>query len=98
MPRGDQTGPMGVGAMTGRGMGNCESAIGLACRRSRMGRRAQMQQGPRRGSMQGPGRGYGRGMDLAEQEECQDPKEFLQERKEFLEERLELINDQLEKL
>lgn len=26
MPRGDGTGPMGAGAMTGRGMGSCASA------------------------------------------------------------------------
>lgn len=52
MPRGDGTGPNGMGPMTGRGAGFCSgNTTGLAGRG--FGR------GPRRGCGRGPGRGFG---------------------------------------
>ena len=89
MPRRDGTGPMGLGSMTGRGLGNCEGSkeeatlgmgygFGRACRR-------------------GMGRGAGRGM-LINQNPSKTQKEWLEEQKEFLEKRLEVIDKELKDL
>ncbi|KAF1083980.1 hypothetical protein SPSYN_02892 [Sporotomaculum syntrophicum] len=89
MPRGDGTGPMGQGPMSGRGAGPCSLAnvaqsvvglgLGLALRR-------------RRGSGQWVGR-YNK-IDQA----ASTPKELLQEQKAALQRRLEVIDRQLENL
>lgn len=88
MPRRDGTGPMGAGAMTGKGLGFCTGknlvrdgagfgmGRGFACRR---------------GFGLGPGRGYG-----INQVSEKTNKEFLQEQKELLRSRLEAIDKQLE--
>ena len=65
MPRGDQTGPIGEGAMTGRGLGTCNGVDDVEMDRPGLGRgpgcRGSRRPG-RGGSMQGPGRGVrGRG-------------------------------------
>ena len=84
MPGGDGTGPVGLGAMTDRGLGICRGAansgagrgLGLGCRR-----------------------GFGRGMEKYSKEEqtaSNTQKEMLQEEKELLENRLELINKRIE--
>ena len=82
MPRKDKTGPMGIGARTGRGLGTCDGSSALArCA------------GPGRGM----GRTMGRGMNF-NQEETQTSKEILTSQKELLKERLNLIQKELENL
>ena len=93
MPRRNGTGPMGAGAMTGRGLGLCTGAnavkygaglgmmglgLGLACRR-------------------GFGRGFGRGFAF-NQTSSKTQKELLNEQKTMLQDRLEVIDKQLENL
>jgi hypothetical protein len=92
MPRRDGTGPMGVGSMTGRGLGLCTGAnavkygaglgmglgLGLACRR-------------------GFGRGFGRGFAF-NQTSSKTQKELLNEQKTMLQDRLEVIDKQLKNL
>ena len=56
MPRGDGTGPMGYGPMTGRGMGYCVAVPGYLNPGYGPGR------GLGRGFGRGLGRGFGRGM------------------------------------
>jgi len=88
MPSRDGTGPMGVGAMTGRGLGTCGAhavkygaglglalGLGYACRR-----------------------GFGCGFRnvFFNQSSTKTPKAVLQEQKEALQRRLEVINQQLE--
>ena len=96
MPRRDGTGPMGAGAMTGRGLGSCTGAnvikygaglgmglgIGLACRR-------------------GFGRGFARRFSkglAVDQTSSKTKKELLAERKIMLKDQLEAIDKQLENL
>ncbi|MBD3195038.1 MAG: hypothetical protein GF317_08295 [Candidatus Lokiarchaeota archaeon] len=55
MPRGDRTGPNGMGPMTGRGLGNCAGY-------STPGYTKGPGMGLGRGWGRGRGRGYGRGM------------------------------------
>ncbi|PHJ36910.1 hypothetical protein P378_19550 [Desulforamulus profundi] len=90
MPRRDGTGPMGLGSMTGRGLGFCTGAnavkygaglglgLGLGCRR-------------------GLGRGFGRNFAV-DQTSSKTQKELLQEQKDLLQSRLEVIDKQLENL
>lgn len=96
MPRRDGTGPMGEGAMTGRGLGLCESdssakrvvgrgmgsGLGLFCRR---------------GSGRGLGRGFGRGAAF-DQTSSKTQKELLKGRKAILQDQLDSIDKQLENL
>ncbi|KAJ51651.1 CRISPR/Cas system CMR-associated protein Cmr1 (group 7 of RAMP superfamily) [Clostridium tetanomorphum] len=86
MPRRDGTGPMKMGAMTGRGMGFCNVVkdldtigglglgLGLRCRR-----------------------GFG-GNGLRNMNNPENQKSLLMEQKSILEKRLNLINDQLNKM
>lgn len=86
MSRRDGTGPMGLGSMTGRGLGFCTGAnavkygadLGLGCRR-------------------GLGRGFGRNFAV-DQTSSKTQKELLQEQKDLLQSRLEVIDKQLENL
>lgn len=83
MPRRDGTGPMGNGAMTGKGMGFCNNRhtlrygagfgarLGYACRR-----------------------GFGRGYVSSSKTE----KEFLEEQRDFFKNQLEIINKQLDNI
>lgn len=90
MPRGDGTGPMGRGPMSGRGTGFCNLAnaaqsvvglgLGLALRR-------------RRGSGQWVDR-----YNNIDQAASTTPKELLQKQKAALQRRLEVIDRQLENL
>ncbi|NLC89823.1 MAG: DUF5320 domain-containing protein [Clostridiaceae bacterium] len=101
MPRRDGTGPMGAGAMTGRGLGPCnDDNYGTASYRRGRGRAAY-------GCGMGRGAGYGRGFGYRnacgrgfymDQEPAQSRKEFLQERKNYLQSRLEVIDDELDNL
>ncbi|HZK20921.1 MAG TPA: DUF5320 domain-containing protein [Oscillospiraceae bacterium] len=90
MPGRDGTGPMGLGALTGRGLGFCKGSnaikygvglgmglgLGYACRR-------------------GFGRGFGRGF-FARQTSTEEQKELLKEQKNALQEQLKAINEQLQ--
>ncbi|MEM5768774.1 MAG: DUF5320 domain-containing protein [Bacillota bacterium] len=83
MPGGDGTGPLGIGARTGRGLGCCVVSdqynaglgLGLGCRR-----------------------GFGRGNRYyaVPAVVTETPKEMLQAQKELLERRLDIVNKQLE--
>ncbi|NLA73702.1 MAG: DUF5320 domain-containing protein [Clostridiales bacterium] len=86
MPGRDGTGPAGLGALTGRGLGFCTGSkavkygvglgmglgLGLACRR-----------------------GFGRGF-FARQASPEMGKELLKEQKSMLQEQLKAINEQLQ--
>jgi hypothetical protein len=61
MPRGDRTGPNGMGSMTGRGAGYC-TGNSVPGSMNPLGRQAQ---GFYRGGGRGGGRGYGRGLGYA---------------------------------
>lgn len=86
MPRRDGTGPVGIGSMTGRGLGLCTRAnavrygtgfgigLGLACRC-----------------------GFGKGLAVS-QISSKTQKELLQEQKNMLQHRLEVIDKQLKNL
>ena len=92
MPGRDGTGPIGYGAMTGRGMGVCAEAPGL-----RSGAGFGMGVGCRRGSGRGFGRGYGWNYNPSLDAPRTD-KEFLEEQKEFLKNRLDSIDKKLDNL
>jgi len=88
MPGMNGTGPQGTGPMTGRRMGRCASAAGVA---------------PQYGRGMGKGFGHGRGMGIGRSYGVQEltpeqHKEMLAEQKAFLEKELAGINDQIEKL
>ena len=61
MPRGDKTGPQGVGAMTGRGMGFCAGYDVPGYMNPGFNPRARGDYGFRRGMSRGFGMGGGRG-------------------------------------
>ena len=94
MPGRDSTGPMGRGAMSGRGLGVC---TGVNVARRGVGRGLGLGRGDGRGNGRGFGRGVRRGFvqDLAA---SISEKELLHEQKQLLEERLDVINKQLESL
>jgi hypothetical protein len=90
MPRRDGTGPMGVGPMTGRGLGWCTGVnagwygagfgLGLACRR-------------------GFGRWFGRGYAVnpyINLKNVNTPRQMLEMQKEMLQNSLDAINKQLQ--
>lgn len=86
MPRGDGIGPIGLGSMTGRGLGPCsgvnamknDTGFGLGCRR-------------------GFGRGLSRSLSVSNNS-SKTQKELLQEQKDLLQSRLEVIDKQLENM
>ena len=90
MPRRDGTGPMGMGQMTGRGLGLCGNRFygRRNCYGTGFGRRGF---GPGYGAGYGYGPGYGARQDITE-------KEFLKNQKEFLESQIELIEKELDDL
>ncbi len=90
MPRRDGSGPMGAGAMTGRGFGFC---TGFNAANYGAGRGMGSGFGCRRGF----GRGFGRGLAF-NQDSSKTQKDVLSEEKAFLEGRLEAIDKQLENL
>lgn len=81
MPRLDKTGPMGMGPMTGRGMGPCGGGTGF-------GRKAG---GRGRGLCWRRFWGYYPAPDVTEKEE----KEMLSEEAEILEEELKAVKSRL---
>lgn len=95
MPMRDGTGPRGMGANTGRGMGYCDGPRGVEGRMGGYGR------GSRRGYCMRPRRAYDRGFDRGPGrgnlwvEEISD-RDFLEREKEAMKARLEEIEDMLE--
>lgn len=92
MPRKDGTGPMGAGAMTGRGMGLCS---GSHAQQHGAGR--GMGFGPGRACRRGFGGGFGRGFALVGSS-AKPQKELLQEQQTMLRNRLEAVEQQLKDL
>jgi len=89
MPGRNVTGPIGAGAMTGRGFGFCTGAApGYGTGRMGLGL------GWRRGC--GYGRGYGRFFASDFQPDEVARKELLEQRKKALETGLDYVNRQLE--
>lgn len=102
MPRGDMTGPLGQGKMTGRGLGNCSVQTGGANQPNAVYGRGVgrgMDRGFGRGMGcgfgRGMGRGLGRGACLYGFSTVADDKQFLSSQKSALEARLEILNKQL---
>ena len=91
MPRRDGTGPLGQGAMTGRGLGRCTGTNYVGTYGTRMGRGL----GARRGCGFGYGmhRGFGAIAGPGRSE-----KELLLEQTALLQERIDAIAKQLETL
>ncbi len=102
MPRGDGTGPMGQGPLTGRKMGQCGGGQGMGMGQGRgLGR--GMGRGAGQGFGQGAGRGAGQGLGqgnrgaFAGQDNSSLSEEELLQEKKMLQQRLETINKDLEK-
>ena len=64
MPRGDRTGPMGAGPMTGRAMGSCTGIAAQGITNFGRGQGCGMGVGRGGGFGRGGGRGVGRGWGL----------------------------------
>ena len=94
MPKRDGTGPMGTGAITGRGFGPC-AGNSYTQRSEHYGRGRGHGYG--RGQNRACGRGFGRGFYMDQPAET-NRKEVLEAQKSNLQRRLEVINDELEKL
>jgi hypothetical protein len=103
MPRGDGTGPMGLGPMTGRGMGYCAEYVTPGFTNQMPGR--GMGRGRGMGFGRGRGMGWGRGwvmpgypapyaVPIAPQEESA----ALREQAKYLSESLDGINKRLAEL
>lgn len=112
MPRGDGTGPLGRGAMTGRGLGFCSGSnlvgrgvgLGLGLLAVRRGLRSNAL---RRGAMMGLGlcRGLGNGFrggfasdPMNNEYRSKSQRELLEDEKARLENRLSKLNKQLSDL
>lgn len=97
MPRGDGSGPMGMGPMTGRGAGTCAGAVnpgyanaGCGFGRGRGFRRNDFAGGAR---MRGRFSGFDQTVGVPVEEK--DEKEFLSNQAKALQDRLEEINKRL---
>lgn len=106
MPRRDGSGPMGAGAMTGRGLGFCEGADNNVAGEGRglgLGRGMGFGRGLGAGrgygmacrAGRGRARGFGRGLGMNRGSQSTD-QEWLNEQKSFLQNRLDWIDKQLE--
>ncbi|MGM0472161.1 MAG: DUF5320 domain-containing protein [Bacillota bacterium] len=108
MPRGDGTGPEGLGPQTGRAAGYCAGfdVPGYANGRPRQG----LARGRRRGAASGRGLGRGRGMRARNRvfatqrqanvrpQTAQDEAAYLKQEKKALQDELEAIENRLETL
>jgi len=92
MPRRDGTGPMGNGAMSGRGLGFC-SGVDAPIYGGGWGQGCRRGQGSRAG--RGMGQGLGMGFGIRNQA---GSKEVLLAQKERLQNMLGAIDEQIEKL
>lgn len=95
MPRNDGTGPVGAGAMTGKGLGSC-SGVNASIPGAGFGWGAGLGFGYRRGF----GRGFGRGYNgyVINQDSPKTQKELLEQQKTILQSRLEVIDQELDNL
>lgn len=92
MPRRDGTGPIGMGALTGRGFGFCGNGFYGRGNCYGMGFRERVfGYGPRYGFGYGYGRGYEFRDNITE-------KEFLEKQKELLKSQINIIDKELENL
>ncbi len=92
MPRRDGTGPMGMGQMTGRGLGFCGNRF--------YGRRNCYGTGFGRGGFgpgYGAGYGYGYGPGYFGRQDMTE-KEFLEKQKEMLKSQIDIIERELDDL
>ena len=89
----DGRGPLGRGALTGRGFGVCNENRTTS---ARQGRGAALGLGQRCGK--GFGQGQRRGFGTARQYNENTSEEILLEQKEILEDRLRFIKEELENL
>ena len=102
MPRGDRTGPMGFGPLTGRGAGYCAGYPTPGNMRG-FGMRGGRGRGFRR-MMPGAGMGMGMGMGYWQRfggygpAYAADPKTALKQQADLLEEELSQVRQQLEQL
>ena len=91
MPRGDRTGPGGMGSMTGRGAGFCSGNNSPGFTSSF---------GGGRGAFRGPGRGFGRGMGYGFRNYGPDVNQFYpaqpQNEAKLLEQQASILEDQLQ--
>ena len=90
MPGRDKTGPMGAGAMTGRGLGVCTGV-------NDPGYRAGFGMGFGRGYGRGFGRGLGRGFAFVDNA-SKTQKDWLEAQRNELKSRMDAIEKQLEAL
>ncbi|VDN48407.1 conserved protein of unknown function [Petrocella atlantisensis] len=95
MARRDGTGPMGLGPLTGRGLGVCAGSRAV---RYGAGLGMGLGLGLKMACRRGFGRGYGRNTMNIDQNTNLDQKDRLHEEKEILQKRLEAIDKALEKL
>jgi hypothetical protein len=113
MPRGDGSGPIGMGPMTGRGAGFCSGFPSPGYMNPRVGLGRGYGRGFGRGSGRGYGMGFGRGwgfrrvfnysgMPGGAQYDYNEPKvnekEFLSNQVEFLETQLHQLKERLSTL
>ncbi|ACL70580.1 DUF5320 domain-containing protein [Halothermothrix orenii] len=107
MPRGDRTGPVGHGPMTGRGLGYCAGYNSPGFVKSGYGRRAGGW-GYGRGFGRGLGRGYGRGygfgpgygryVPVQAQYDSRDELRFLEDQAQLLKEELDSVKERINEL
>lgn len=98
MPGRDGTGPMGVGKMSGRGLGACSDAkTGSDVNVAGAGFGRGCRCGFGRGQARGNGRGFGRGNGYNRTPSASQ-KEVLEEQQALLQNRLEMIQKQLDNL
>ncbi len=90
MPRNDGTGPMGRGAMSGKGMGVCAGANAVSFAGQGIGVRTRL------GLGLNCRRNFGRNFSTVTTAKTQ--KELLQEQKEMLESSLSAINKKLDSI
>ena len=97
MARRDGTGPMGLGPLTGRGLGVCAGSRAVRYGAG-LGMGMGLGLGLKMACRRGFGRGFGRSTMNVDQSTNLNHKDRLHEEKEILQKRLEAIDKALEKL
>ncbi len=92
MPGRDGTGPLGAGAMTGRGLGICSGTAAAG-----RGANTLFGRGRRAGRGVMRGLGFGRA-SIGAQPNAQTQKELIQQQRDVLQQRLETLDDQLKNM
>jgi uncharacterized protein DUF5320 len=97
MPRGDKTGPQGLGSMTGRGMGSCtgnENPGNNSSTRTGRGRG----RGFFGGFGQGGAKGFGRGTGRFQDQNSETEKNGLEDEVSMLKGQMKILEEQLAKM